>query len=128
MSGIKYVLDTNFVLGLMRLDEKTLEWVRRERVDADECAYSAITRMELLGFAGISVKEDGLIRERLSAFNYVPLSLEIENEAIRVRRAYAIALPDAIIAASAFLLNAQVLTHDQRLLSVCAKEAMTRGR
>jgi len=38
----------------MRLDEKTLEWVRRERVDADECAYSAITRMELLGFAGIS--------------------------------------------------------------------------
>ena len=54
MSGIKYLLDTNFVLGLMRLDEKTLEWVRRERVDADECAYSAITRRELLGFAGIS--------------------------------------------------------------------------
>lgn len=128
MSGIKCVLDTNFVLGLLRSEERTLAWIRREGVDASECAYSAITRMELLGFGGITASEDRLIRERLAMFSYVALSGEVEDEAIRIRRANKIGLPDAIIAATALLLDARVLTHDEQFLSVFSREVSTRAR
>ena len=48
MSGIKFLLDTNFILGLLKSQPVVLEEVALRHLSIAECAYSAITRIELL--------------------------------------------------------------------------------
>jgi predicted nucleic acid-binding protein len=82
MSGIKYLLDTNFILGLLKATPEVIEIISQHGVLTSNCAYSAITRMELLGYLGISVDEEKLIKDKLSNFNYLPITSEIEDMAI----------------------------------------------
>ncbi|MBK6999611.1 MAG: type II toxin-antitoxin system VapC family toxin [Rhodoferax sp.] len=121
MSGVKYLLDTNFILGMLKATPETTQWVSQRGLLADECAYSAITRMELLGFPGITLLEDQLIRSRLSSFAYLPITAEIEDATIALRCAKKIKLPDAIIAATASQHGLDLLTFDATLLATIAK-------
>jgi len=54
MSGIKFLLDTNYILGLLKSQPVVLEELALRKIGIGECAYSAITRIELLGFPEIS--------------------------------------------------------------------------
>ena len=118
MSGVKYLLDTNYILGLLKSAPEVLSEVTRRDILTVECGYSAITRMELLGFPGITVAEDLLIQERLAQFTYWPLTSIIEDVAIAVRRTRKVKLPDAIIAATAIHHQVKLLTLDIGLQAV----------
>ncbi|MEO8331738.1 MAG: hypothetical protein ABI479_04845 [Gallionella sp.] len=74
MSGNKYLLDTNFILGLLKSDPLVLAEVSSRQIHVDECSYSAITRMELLGFHSITREEESLIRQKLDRLTYLPLT------------------------------------------------------
>jgi len=54
MNGIKYLLDTNIVIGLLQRDLIILNILNDRQIQIGECAYSAITRMELLSFPSIT--------------------------------------------------------------------------
>ena len=117
MSGNKYLLDTNFILGILKSDPLVLAEASSRQLYVGECSYSAITRMELLGFHGITQKEEALIRQKLDRLTYLPLTGNIENVVIELRQARKIKLPDAIIAATALCSGIELLTLDQHLLS-----------
>jgi predicted nucleic acid-binding protein len=74
MSGIKYLLDTNFILGILKSSPAVVAEISERKIPAAECAYSAITQMELLGFPGITNAEDNLIRHKLERFTHVSLT------------------------------------------------------
>lgn len=118
MSGTKYLLDTNFILGILKSDNKVLAEFSARRIMAGECSYSAITRMELLGFHGITQEEETLINQKLEHFSYLPLTRDIEDKVIDLRHSRKIKLPDAIIAATALCSDIELLTLDQHLLAV----------
>lgn len=118
MSGVKYLLDTNYILGLLKSTPEVLSEVTGRAILTVECGYSAITRMELLGFPGITTAEELLIQERLAQLTYWPLTSTIEDVAIAVRRTRKVKLPDAIIAATAIHLQLELLTLDVGLQSV----------
>lgn len=118
MNGINYLLDTNFILGLLQSNPDTLALINARQIETNQCAYSAITRMELLGFPGITRAEEALIQERLAHLTYLPVSSVVEDIAIRLRRVHRIKLPDAIIASSALAAGAELLTFDRQLKSV----------
>lgn len=121
MSGVKYLLDTNFILGILKHDEAVLAELSSCRILAGECAYSAITRMELLGFHRITQDEELLITQKLERFSYLPLTKEIEDRVIDLRQSRKIKLPDAIIAATALYLGIELLTLDQLFWQLCAQ-------
>lgn len=125
MSGIEYLLDTNFILALLKSKPETLTLIEERRIQVDQCGYSAITRMELLGFPGMTVNEELTIQEKLAQLIYLPIHKQVEDEAIRIRRAYRIKLPDAIIAATALVAQAEVLTFDRQLQRIVAQEAVS---
>ena len=52
MNGIDYLLDTNVILGLLKSSPDTLAQIEDRRIGVQQCAYSAISRMELLTFDG----------------------------------------------------------------------------
>ena len=118
MSGVKYLLDTNFILGILKYDETVLAGLSSRRIRAGECEYSAITRMELLGFQRITQDEELLIKQKLEHFSYLPLTKDIEDSVIELRQSRKIKLPDEIIAATALCLGIEIFTLDQHLLAI----------
>ena len=118
MSGINYLLDTNFILGILKSSPAVLGEISERKILASACAYSVITRMELLGFPGITSAEDGLIRQKLESFTPISLTPPIEDVVIKLRQTRKIRLPDAIIAATAIVAGVELLTLDQHLLAV----------
>ena len=100
MSGTKFLLDTNFIIGLLQSTPSVLAEINARNLCITECAYSAITRMELLGFPGITREEESLIRQKLERLTYLPVTRAIEDVVIGLRQTRKIKLPDAIIAAT----------------------------
>ena len=118
MNGINFLLDTNFILGLLKATPEVLAIVEVRDLLASSCAYSAVTRMELLGYPNITPDEERLIADRLSKFTYLSISSEVENLAITLRRTRKLKLPDALIAATAIHHGLELLTLDEALLAV----------
>ena len=52
MNGIKCLLDTNIILGIVKGNADAVS--KLKGLDLKNCAFSSITRMELLGFPGIT--------------------------------------------------------------------------
>jgi predicted nucleic acid-binding protein len=69
-----------------------------------ECCISIISWMELLAGARTQADED-VRREFLTHFRVVPLTSQVAEEAVTLRRRYRLKLPDAIIWASAISEN-----------------------
>jgi len=115
VNGIKLLLDTNFIIGLIKRTEPVIKILAASSIALDECAYSFITRIELLSYPAITQPEIESIESILATMHYVSTSKEIENTTIRLRRQYRLKTPDAIVAATAIALNLELLTLDQQL-------------
>jgi predicted nucleic acid-binding protein len=104
------VLDTNVLIKYINklpgfIDIKT-------RFAENERYISIVTRMELLAFPALSATERDQIMQFLQTVIVVPLTENIEADAIEIRRVFRPKLPDAIIAATARVLNATLVTGD----------------
>jgi len=118
VTGIEYQLDTNIIIGLLQRHPDTLALIHARRIITNQCAYSAITRMELLSFPTLGVEEETTVQVLLARMVYLPVTIEIEDVAIALRRRHRIKLPDAIIAATAKVHHLELLTLDKGLLKL----------
>lgn len=116
MNGARYLLDTNYVLGLVKRREEVIRVVSARSIEIKACAYSFITRIELLRFPMITQQETNGIESVLTLMQYIPLTRKIEDEAITLSRNYRLKIPDSIIAATAKCLTLELLTLDQQLM------------
>jgi hypothetical protein len=76
---------------------------------------SVITEMELLSYPNMSESEELIVRDFLDKITVVGLDNNIKELAIAFRKNYKLKLPDAIVAATAKSLNANLLTNDLKL-------------
>jgi len=108
---LRTLLDTNAVLYLLggRLAEP---------LEADEYFVSVISEIELLSYPSLDEEAERQIRAFLWRIALVDLTAPIRNAAIQLRRQHTLKVPDAIVAASALVLDAQVFTNDQHLLQI----------
>ena len=115
VSGIKVLLDTNVVIGLVKGNDSLLNLLQKFQLAISDCSYSFITRIELLSFPNITETEIQEITAVLVAMQYLPMTQAIENTTIQLRRRYNLKTPDAIIAATAKVHKLELLTLDQQL-------------
>ena len=115
-SGIDHLLDTNVVIGLLKGHAPAVALAQSAGLALDRAAVSQITRMELLGFPAIAPEEELAAHAFLSQCRVLGISDEIEALAITLRRSGGLKLPDAIIAATAKVVGAKLLTLDERLV------------
>jgi predicted nucleic acid-binding protein len=83
-----------------------------EAAKSDWAGFSAISRLEVLGFPNLTPAEENGLLVMLSQFNEVPVSGQIIDRAVHLRRQVKIKAPDAIIAATALLQNAELITRN----------------
>lgn len=105
------VLDTNIVIYLLegRLDEP---------IEDEQVAVSVITEIELLSFSKVDAKSEAGIRAFLGSILVVPLTIAIKDRAIQLRREHRLRIPDAIVAGTASVLGAALLTNDADLVGM----------
>ena len=124
MSG-KLLLDTNVILGLFKGQPSIAALL--DAAETDVLYASVITRMELLSFPGITPEEEKHIRNFLDEeVSIIPLNTEIEDTAIRLRRATRHKIPDAVVAASAIASKAVLVTYDRELAETIFAGLVTR--
>lgn len=111
MSGVRYVVDTNIALYLLRGDATVITLLTDKTLH-----LSVITRMELLSFPGMLKNERPRLQAFLDAWPVEPLHELVEEEAIRLRVKYKLKLPDSIIAATASYLGLPLVTADKAMV------------
>jgi predicted nucleic acid-binding protein len=117
MSGRKFLIDSNVVIGLLDGREAAQELVRAAGATPDLCAVSQMTRLELLSFHGLTEAAKIQVEWFLAKLQVIPLDERIEDATIALRRRTRLKLPDAIIAATARVHGLTLLTLDERLRS-----------
>jgi predicted nucleic acid-binding protein len=108
MSGNSFVLDTNIVLYLLSGSTTVAEIV-----DGAQTYVSFVTQLELLGYKGISKREQQKVKAFLADCTIVDITEEIKKNTIVIKQKYQIKLPDSIIAATAQFLDVPLLTADK---------------
>ena len=86
-------------------------------INVDEASQfiSVITRIELLSKQNMKPEEEAVILKFLTDVVILPLDESIERKTIEIRRARKLKLPDSIIAATAIVSDAILITNDQHL-------------
>jgi predicted nucleic acid-binding protein len=112
------VLDSNVIISRLNKQIDTLP--RMDKAGKPQYIISVVTEMEALAFPRDTEEGRKEVQTLLSKFIIIPLTGEVKNIAIAIRRSGSPRpkLPDAIIAATAVLMNAPLVSADDKLLKL----------
>ena len=113
------VLDSNVIINFINKKINVLPGIDNT-ARKPQCFISVVTEMEALANPLDTEAKRKKIRKLLSNFTIVPLDDAIKTTAIEIRRAGSPRpkLPDAIVAATAVVLGASLVTQDSKLLAL----------
>src|SRR2546430_1247259 len=95
-----WLLDTNVLIDSFAGQPAASKAMTKARsARPDWIGFSAITRLEVLGFWKLNREDERGLRELLQQFNEVSITPQIIDQAIGVRKTARLKTPDAIIAA-----------------------------
>ncbi len=106
MNGIKYLVDTNFIIHLTQSNPLINPFLD------EQLAISFISEMELLGVFSISKSHKVFIQSVIKSCTLFELNQSIKLISIDLKQKYKLKLPDSIIAATAIYYNLTLITSD----------------
>ena len=106
MSGKTFILDTNIIIHLSYGELNTSDFSS----SGDRLCISAITYMEALGYPFKTIEDEAFVRMLCNSFDLLNLTKPIIEKTIEIRKKTKIKLPDAIIASSALVNEAILVT------------------
>lgn len=106
---MNYLFDTNIVIYLLnnRLPQSALN-----KLSSVIAELSLITKIELLGYHKITMPQQQAIENFIVSSILHPITEDITDRSIIIRKHFNIKTPDAIIAATAMEHNLVLLTHN----------------
>lgn len=105
------VLDTNVVIYL--LEGRIAEVPRDAHV-----TVSIITEIELRSHDRLDPAGESALRAFLDSVRIAELTTDIKEQSILLRRRHRLTVPDAVIAATAAVVGAELLTNDAKLVGI----------
>lgn len=109
---MSYLLDANFIIDYFKGIFKGDAAKFTDSIINDTTFISVITRMELLSWKSLQIKDEEIIKELIFDSTVFSLEENIVTKTILLRRTNKIKLPDVIIAATAIVHNLQLITHN----------------
>lgn len=107
MNGNSVLLDTNIVLYLLGGVKVLADLLNQKKL-----YLSFISQLELLGFRGISQKQQTEINRFVQECIVIDINEEIKKEVIQLRKSTKLKLPDTIVLAPARYLSLPLITSD----------------
>lgn len=74
---------------------------------------SIITQIEALSWINADKEKEAIVKSFINDCNILPLSHEVVEQCIKIRRSRKIKIPDAILAATAIVYDLSLLTNDR---------------
>ena len=109
---MRYLIDSNVFLYAAAKEEPAVVSLD-SAVEAEWAGYSTISRLELFGFPDLKPEDEGKLKELLGCFEELGVTGEVVDRAIEIRKERRrIKIPDAIMAASALVMNARLATRN----------------
>lgn len=108
--GKEYLIDSNAIIDFC--NGKLPEGGRNFFFSIEEPVISIITYIEVLGFSNIEEDEEDKLKEFVSISRTLSLNTRVALKAIEIKRNIRIKLPDAVIAATAFLFGLRLITRN----------------
>jgi predicted nucleic acid-binding protein len=109
---MKYLYDTNVFIDYFADEKAILQWFTEEFLTTNQVIISTIVKIELLCYAGLSAEEETAIKECLEEFETIYINPQIEQFTINIRKQHKVKLPDAIIASTALVEDATLVTRN----------------
>ncbi|MBI4323406.1 MAG: type II toxin-antitoxin system VapC family toxin [Candidatus Omnitrophica bacterium] len=108
----KYLLDTNILIDHLRGDPAAVRFLRDIESGRVRATISVITECELLAGTTLSRQEERRVTELLELLPRLAVTSRIARVGAQFRRRYPITIADALIAATAMLSHATLLTRN----------------
>lgn len=121
---VKLLLDTNAIIALLKENEE----LKKVTGTADAIFISIISELEFKSFTNLSESDRRLFDSFTSMIDVYDLQSSnntLKNKIIELRNTYRLKLPDAIIAASAIINNATLVTADSDFKKVKELQLMS---
>lgn len=115
------LLDTNILIYSAKPEYQYLQALYREI----GVSVSEMTRLEVLGFGGLTEEQGVFFTAVFDIVRVIPISKEIIDKAIALRRAKKMKVGDAIIAATAAVNNLELMTRNEDDFKHIAEITMT---
>lgn len=102
------------------LDSNSLIYLSNGKIKEDILApfsqvfYSVISRIEVFGFQRMAPREEEILASIVKNFHQIELTSRIVEDVIAIRRSHRVAVPDAIVAATARVHGLVLITADMR--------------
>jgi len=113
MSGNKFLLDTNAVLYILSGDDTLSDFTFEK-----ELYNSIITEMELLAYKNITLPDKKILENFLEELIIINIDNKVKLNAIEVKKASNMKLPDSIIAGTAIALKLPLITSDRQFKTI----------
>lgn len=112
------LVDTNIIIACLNAEPKAVyalsEWKQTGRL----LLISSLTIAETLAFPGLTDEDMTKAKAFLANFISIPFDDAIAGITARRRRDYALAIPDAGIAATAIIQNVPLITRDRQFQKI----------
>lgn len=109
---MKYFIDSNIFIYAAAGLQESIDSLS-EAVGSSWSGYSIITRIEVLGYKNFNKDEEMKLVRMLSCFHECEVTRAIVDKSIQLRKSGPIKIPDAIIAASAIIHDASLITRNE---------------
>ena len=108
---MRWVLDSNvWIEGVTGVPDAANALLKAGTVDW--CGYSSMSRLEVFGFPKLTPLDEQRFQILMAQFQEVSISTGIIDVAIQLRRQVKIKVPDAIVAATALVEQADLITRN----------------
>jgi predicted nucleic acid-binding protein len=108
---IRHLIDTNVWIDALTGRLSRAVFIKLS-LETAWTGFSAITRLELFGFPGLTDEQEQKLLKLLEPFEEVAVDSGIIDRAISIRKTSRIKVPDAIIASTALEKNRFLVTHN----------------
>lgn len=119
------LLDTNAAIYYLQGDKKSISVIDELRTQEQHIGISVISEMEILSFPNLDGIQIIKISEWLRTLVLISVDSRIAREAAKFRRIYRIKTPDALIASTAFVYGARVVTRDKDFKKITQLEVVS---
>jgi len=113
--GLKYLWDTNAVIYYLQKNFTDNDQERMNNIiNNHQPALSSISQIELLCWRSATENDTIILNNFISDCIIFELETEVKFKTIEIRKMYGVKLADAIIAATAVVMDLTLITNDSR--------------
>ena len=118
------ILDTNIVIYYLQGDSFVSDWLENSIAKGETFGLSTLSVVELLGYKKLPQTEKFVIQQLLQTIMIIDVDIIIAHTAAELRQQYNLRTVDSVIAATAKVLSARLVSRDRSFRRISSNQLL----